>query len=283
MRQEDKRVAALELLLLVLTDDPDELATRRYGERQQLDKIRTRLGVSEHEQEHIVKLLFPASLAHSGASALLRGLPAFRGLLWLEARGGHEGGSGVTAAALDNFAGRQRTLLLAAASAGSGAASTRQAVAPEDVEKTLLEGWLEKRADNHLFKPWIRRYVRLLPGRLCWAHDEEGTKARELRLDVRTVATVEPDLTLRIVCEERTVALRLCAAGDESVGASCLGTAAEDIIDEPKVEEGVSAEGAEAARRENARRRRGEVTESLPSGRGGPTLQDWAQKIEGAA
>ena len=86
----------------------------------------------------------------------------------------------------------------------------------------VREGWLEKRADNVWPNHWGRRYVRLLPGRLCWARDEEGTKARDLQLDARTVATIEPDLTLRIVCEERTVALRLCAAG----GGNDAGTAA---------------------------------------------------------
>ena len=285
MGPEHERAAAFELLLLVLADDASALAAVSYSEHHQLDKIRTRLGISEQQQQQLIELLFPASLARSGASALLRGLPAYRGLLWLEARQSasvNMSGSSATTV-VDDFIARQRTLLLASMATGSGGASTRQLADPEDVEKTLLEGWLEKRAENHLFKPWIRRYVRLLPGRLCWAHDEEGTKARELRLDSRTVATVEPDLTLRVVCEERAVTLRLCADGDASGAASCLAGAVNDLLNQPEAEMGVmddSAEGADTTR-EHARRRRGELTESFSSGR--PTLHHWAEKIEGAA
>eukprot|EP00966_Prymnesium_polylepis_P260615 6019637-Prymnesium_polylepis.1 len=95
---------------------------------------------------------------------------------------------GVTVAGAAAFIARQRSLLVASIAAARAAdTSTHRAAASAegDVSRTLLEGWLEKRADNHLFKPWLRRYVRLLPGRLCWAHDEQGTKARELRLDAR--------------------------------------------------------------------------------------------------
>ena len=58
---------------------------------------------------------------------------------------------------------------------------------------------------------WRRRYVRLLPGRLCWGNSPSDAIERErsIALDETVFATVSSDLTLRVSNAQRTVALRL--------------------------------------------------------------------------
>ena len=146
-------MTAYELAFLVSEDDEGE------GIRtSQLETLRERLGITRRQHDLLRSLLFPAALAGSGASALIRSLPAYRGLLYLEGRRGYT----AKAPEVTTFLARQRALLLASISHAQLTSASSTHSATSRMEMSLLEGWLEKRADNFwLVKPWFRRYFRL--------------------------------------------------------------------------------------------------------------------------